>query len=104
MSIEEQNETPHRDGQPVDLQRLVRLSEAAKIRRGWRDFECDECGERWEYPTRDRFSPSGEECPKCATWIHPRGQRVDESIPCDGSGNITIAWDSKPNDKDHTSP
>ncbi len=66
------------------------------IRRGWRAFRCEECFHAWEYPTRDRLSPSGEDCPECHTWCTPRGNREDATLPCDDSGNLLIAWNAEP--------
>lgn len=68
----------------------------APTRRGWRYFECSECGLRWEWPSRDRFSPSGEDCPSCGEWVFPRGHREDASLPVDDSGNLKIAWNTTP--------
>jgi hypothetical protein len=67
------------------------------VRQGWRAFECDECGHKWEWPSRDRFSPSGENCPECGEWLFPCGNREDASLPVDESGNLKIAWNTLPN-------
>jgi hypothetical protein len=61
------------------------------VRRGWRAFRCDECGHEWEWPSRDRHSPSGEDCPKCHEWVFPHANRPDESLPCDSMGNLLVA-------------
>lgn len=67
------------------------------VRQGWRAFDCDECGHKWEWPSRDRFSPSGENCPKCGEWLFPCGNREDATLPVDKSGNLTVAWNTLPN-------
>jgi hypothetical protein len=67
------------------------------VRQGWRAFECDACGHKWEWPSRDRFSPSGENCPNCGEWLFPCGNREDASLPVDDSGNLKIAWNTLPN-------
>lgn len=67
------------------------------VRQGWRHFECDTCSNKFALPTRDRFSPSGENCPECGEWLHPCGQQEDASLPVDDSGNLKIAWNTLPN-------
>lgn len=67
-----------------------------ETRKGWRTFECTECNYRWEWPTRDRFSPSGENCPYCREWCTPCSNRPDSSLPVDDRGNLTVAWDATP--------
>lgn len=69
-----------------------------KIRSGWRYFECSECGHKWEWPTRDHTSPSGEDCPKCNSWEFPYKSEVDEGLPCDRFGNLTIAYNIRKKD------
>ncbi len=66
------------------------------VRRGWRAFECQECSTKWEWPSRDRFSPSGENCPNCGDWEFPCGSRADDDIPVDEYGNLTCAWNMTP--------
>lgn len=66
------------------------------IRMGWRSFDCDECGHSWEWPTRDRMSPSGENCPECGEWVFPHRNREDSTLPVDESGNLKIKWNSSP--------
>ena len=83
-----------KDGQPSGL--AVASGSASEVRRGWRGFECD-CGHKWEWPTRDRHSPSGENCPKCDEWVFPSSSRPDASLPCDKSGNLLFAWNAEPN-------
>lgn len=71
------------------------------VRRGWRHFRCQECGHQWKWPSRDAFSPSGENCPRCHEWIHPHQSEVDATILCDKMGNLTVPWDwdgEAPND------
>lgn len=63
---------------------------------GWRRFECDECGHQWEWPSRDRHSPSGENCPECGQWVFPCGSRADDTLPVDTWGNLTCAHDMTP--------
>ena len=67
------------------------------IAQGWRAFDCDECGRKWEWPSRDRFSPSGENCPACGEWIFPHANRADETLPVDSMGNLQVAWNYEPN-------
>ena len=78
----------------IDLPRLVR--------QGWRAFDCDACGRKWEWPSRDRFSPSGENCPDCGEWLFPHANRADETLPVDSMGNLQVAWNYEPNTKSHT--
>lgn len=59
-----------------------------KVRRGWRHFRCDECSHEWDGKSRDAFSPSGEDCPKCGEWVTPEYGVSDESLPCDEFGNL----------------
>jgi len=66
------------------------------LRVGWRSFECGECDHKWEWPSRDRFSPSGEDCPKCGEWCTPRDNRPDASLPTDKHGNLTVPWNHTP--------
>lgn len=74
------------------------------IRRGWRHFHCSECEHRWKWPSRDVFSPSGENCPRCYEWCHPYQVELDATIPCDNMGNLTVPWNwngiEEPNDAD----
>lgn len=70
------------------------------IRRGWRKFRCDECGHVWEWATRDRLSPSGENCPECGDQCFPYENREDASIPADNMGNIMIPWNQSPPQND----
>ena len=62
------------------------------IRRGWRYFTCDECGYSWKWPSRDCFSLSGEDCPRCNNNCIPNDNKVDESIPADKWGNLTVPY------------
>lgn len=66
---------------------IKRLTDNA-VRRGWRTFECQECGCKFESPARDRFSQSGEDCPKCGTIVAPRSQREDATLIVDKFGNL----------------
>ena len=56
-------------------------------RRGWRSFTCD-CGLIWAEPTRDRLSPSGENCPKCDAWCVPIRQWHDRELKVDDFMNL----------------
>src|SRR5207249_3887902 len=47
------------------LERQFMKEDEQSVRRGWRSFLCADCGHDWAAPTRDCFSPSGENCPKC---------------------------------------
>lgn len=58
------------------------------VRRGWRFFSCHGCGNEWKTASRDRFSPSGENCPKCEAWTFPHADVQDESLLVDKSGNL----------------
>jgi ADP-ribose pyrophosphatase YjhB (NUDIX family) len=60
------------------------------IRRGWRYFYCETCGNGWKTATRDRFSPSVETCSQCGLDIPPIDQRVDRSLPVDDMGNLIL--------------
>ena len=65
-------------------------------RKGWRAFKCPECNNQWEWPTRDRFSPSGENCLQCGEWVFPFDCREDESLETDKYGNLIIQWNATP--------
>jgi len=67
-------------------------------RKGWRSFKCPECGNQWEWPSRDRFSPSGEDCLQCGEWVFPFANREDEALETDDYGNLRIAWNTTPED------
>jgi len=56
-------------------------------RHGWRKFEC-ECGYKWAEATRDRFSPSGEDCSKCGDWCVPCESWEDPALKVDSCGNL----------------
>ena len=56
-------------------------------RKGWRYFDC-ECGHTFWEATRDRFSPSGETCPKCGYDVHPSDNKEDDTLKVDKSGNL----------------
>ena len=58
------------------------------IRRGWRFFHCDECGNQWKLAARDCSSLSGENCPQCGEWTTPHRYKVDPTIPVDKWGNL----------------
>lgn len=60
-------------------------------RKGWRKFSC-ECGKEWEWPTRDAFSGSSENCPECGDSVHPHDGYIDESLPADEFGNLLVPW------------
>ena len=62
------------------------------VRRGWRHFQCPECDHRWKYPSRDAFSPSSEDCPRCNELCYPYNKEIDASIPCDSMGNLKVPW------------
>lgn len=48
---------------------------------GYRGFDCDECGYTYTLLTRDRHSPSGDECPNCNSTNHPRRKwKLDEIV------------------------
>ena len=66
------------------------------IRRGWRSFLCDGCGHKFEWPTRDHRSPSGENCPECGGWVVPRDSWHDETLKVDDMGNLTYDLDIDP--------
>jgi len=68
------------------------MSEAVLSRRGWRSFQCEECGHRWEEATRDYWSPSGVDCPLCQGWTFPSAGAPDLSLPVDSMGNLTLPW------------
>ena len=63
-------------------------------RNGWRKFSC-ECGKGWEWPTRDVYSPSGENCPDCGDFVHPCGGYIDENLHADEFGNLLVPWNSE---------
>ena len=57
------------------------------IRKGRRFFVCD-CGCKFDLATRDRYSPSGEDCPKCGEWCFPERSEEDDSVKVDKWGNL----------------
>lgn len=63
----------------------------AEYRRGWRRFKCDDCGLAWRSPSRDRFSPSVEACPRCHMDAQPHDSVVDTSLKVDALGNLSQA-------------
>lgn len=87
----------------ASLLRWKQMLEEDKNAESSRSFECDECGHKWEWPSRDRFSPSGENCPRCGEWLFPCGSREDASLPVDSSGNLMVAWNALPNVLDQQS-
>ena len=85
-------------GEQFELEKTGRIDAEPKaasvdpvVIRGWRFFECWECGEKWKSPSRDHGSPSGEDCP-CGEFVSPVSSKPDESIPCDDMGNLIIPW------------
>jgi len=62
--------------------------EQKKSRTGYRFFHCEDCGHRWKEATRDRFSPSGENCPRCGEWWFPYHGEADPNLKVDKSGNL----------------
>ena len=58
------------------------------IRRGWRSFQCFECGNEWKEATRDHQSHSVETCQKCSESCQPTDSWVDESLIVDYLGNL----------------
>lgn len=77
--------------------KLESVDQRCIVRQGWRAFDCDECGRKWEWPSRDRFSPSGENCPDCGEWLFPHASRADETLPVDTMGNLLCSWNYEPN-------
>ena len=57
-------------------------------RAGWRYFACDECGRIWWETTRDRFSPSGEDCVCCNAWVRPSGTSEVPIVETDAHANV----------------
>jgi hypothetical protein len=64
------------------------------LKAGWRIFHCDTCGEKWESASRDRASPSGEECP-CGEWVFPHAARPDDTLLCNEYGNLAKTYERK---------
>ena len=58
------------------------------IRRGWRKFQCFECGHEWQEATRDHQSPSVEICQKRSESCQPVNSSSDESLKVDHLGNL----------------
>ena len=67
------------------------------LRTGWRAFTCYECKFRWAEPTRDRFSPSGNECPICNGIRVPERHWHDEELKIDNLGNLIPVEDRDDN-------
>lgn len=57
------------------------------IRHGWRIFVC-ECGEVWTEKSRDRFSPSGDNCETCSDWVTPFAGCESPATDVDSHGNL----------------
>lgn len=57
-------------------------------RAGWRAFTCPDCNDTWKEATRDCFSPSGENCPKCGGWAMPSERYLDSALKTDNMGNL----------------
>ena len=93
------NKCPKAQGELVAGDDLTSL-----VRQGWRAFDCYECGRKWEWPSRDRFSPSGENCPDCGEWLFSHANRADEALPVDSMGNLQVAWNYEPNAIAQTPP
>jgi hypothetical protein len=64
-------------------------------RKGWRHFNCPDCGQGFKEATRDRHSPSGTDCPKCGGWCSPERAEMDNLLPTDASGNLTNTWEER---------
>ena len=58
------------------------------MRAGWRLFSCESCFEVTWMPTRDRLSPSIEEC-RCGQNVYPLDNKEDGSLLVDQWGNLT---------------
>ena len=77
----------------------IGMTDPTIIRRGWRAFRCTAggadnppiCNNEWEEPTRDRFSPSGVDCPVCGGWTFPHANREDATLKVDDMGNLISA-------------
>lgn len=65
----------------------IMRKEDHECRRGWRSFVC-ECGLKWAEPTRDRLSPSGENCPRCNGWCVPDREWPDRELQVDEFMNL----------------
>ncbi len=50
------------------VQKVRKGHPGADIYGGYRHFVC-ECGREWVEYSRDRYSPSGDECHKCGDWV-----------------------------------
>ena len=79
-----------------EIEKLLPVGQPRLVRRGWRSFLCDECGHKFEWPTRDHKSPSGENCPECGEWLFPHDSRQDETLKVDDMGNLTYDLDVFP--------
>jgi Zn finger protein HypA/HybF involved in hydrogenase expression len=64
------------------------MKEQKAPRQGWRWFVCPECSHEWKEETRDSYSPSGVDCPKCQEWCFPVKGEVDTSVLVDNLGNL----------------
>jgi len=56
-------------------------------RAGWRLFSCESCSKVVWMPTRDRFSPSNEDC-ECGETVFPLYNKDTPEIKVDNMGNI----------------
>src|SRR3990172_134017 len=66
----------------------LRMKMMSTIRQGWREFWCENCGFKCEWPCRDYASPSNEFCAECFEPMAIVSSRPDGSIPVDGNGNL----------------
>jgi len=74
-----------------------KLPNKLTLRTGWRAFTCYECKYRWAEPTRDRFSPSVESCPRCSDNCVPERYWHDEELQTDKFGNLIPVEDRDDN-------
>jgi hypothetical protein len=72
----------------MQLRDCLPLSKKNKLMRGWRLFKCHDCALKWELPSRDCTSPSGESCPLCNGCEFPYERRIDEKLIVDSMGNL----------------
>jgi len=66
------------------------MNQTKEPHQGWRYFHCDECDRSWREATRDFKSPSQTSCHACQLSCAPTHGRLDESLPVDEHGNLTV--------------
>lgn len=76
------------DKMPASLHQILAQQKQVECRHGWRLFKCEECDLLYWEVTRDRFSPSHENCPQCGEVVDPIGNKPDGTLKKDEWGEL----------------